>query len=148
MESPYDSDVSEDTRELIAKGLATDIKRYKTRAELGSIESESARTHSMNTSYVRLPPALVVQAEEPSAWGLNLTRLESVRGQKHNSNNPTFLILANNLNKIKYFFVKEASFYEICLICPICSLSIGIATLIALFLLLHQKNLMAVYILY
>jgi len=67
MESPYDSDVSEDTRDLIARGLATDIKRYKTRAELGTNESESAPIRSMNTLYVRLPPALVVQAEEPSA---------------------------------------------------------------------------------
>jgi len=38
----------------------------------------------MNTQYVRLPPAHVVQAEEPSARGLSLTLSENVRGQNYN----------------------------------------------------------------
>jgi len=88
MESLYDSDVSEDTRDLIVRGLATDVKRYSIRAELGNIERESAPIRNMNTSYVRLPPALVVQAEKPSARGLNLTVSENVRGQNYHRMTP------------------------------------------------------------
>jgi len=85
MESPYDSDVSEDPRDLIARGLATDTRKYSSRAELGTVERELAPTRNMNTSYVRLPHAHIVQAEEPSALGLNMTSVENVKGQNHNN---------------------------------------------------------------
>jgi len=85
MESPYDSDVSEDTRDLIARGLATDNRKYSSRAELGTVERDLAPIRNMNTSYVRLPPAHVVQAEEPSARGLNTISVENVKGQNYNN---------------------------------------------------------------
>jgi len=84
MESPYDSDVSEDTRDLIARGLATDTRKYSNRAELGAVDRELAPTRSMNASYVHLPHAHVVQTEEPSARGLNMTSVKNVKGQNYN----------------------------------------------------------------
>jgi len=84
MESPYDSDVSEDTRDLIARGLATDIRRYSSQAELGMYDRDIAPSRHMNTSYVRLPPAQIVQVGEPSARGLDEISGEDVRGQIHN----------------------------------------------------------------
>jgi len=85
MESPYDSDVSEDTRDLITRGLATDIRKYSSRAKLGMVERDLAPICDMNTSYVCFPPVHVVQAEEPSARGLNVISVENVKGQNHNS---------------------------------------------------------------
>jgi len=85
MESPYDSDVSEDTRDLISRGLATDIRNYSVRADIGSGEGASALTRNMNTSYVRPPLAHVVQVEEPSARGFDMACGENVIGQNYNN---------------------------------------------------------------
>jgi len=85
MESPYDSDVSEDTRDLILRGLATDTRNYSRRADLGSSERASTFNRNMNTLYVHPPLAHVVQAEEPSARGLDITCGENVKDQKHNN---------------------------------------------------------------
>jgi len=48
MEYQYDSDISEDTRDLISRGLATDTCKYRSRTELGSGEREVAPNRSMN----------------------------------------------------------------------------------------------------
>jgi len=84
MDSPYDSDVSEDTRDLIARGLATNTRRYNVVGEMGSNERDSAPNRSMNTQYFHLPPTHVVKVEEPSARGLNMTSGENVQGQIYN----------------------------------------------------------------
>jgi len=93
MDSPYDSDVSEDTRDLISRGLATDTKKYNVVGEMGSNERESAPNRSMNTQYFHLPLTHVVKAEEPSAWGLNMTSGKNVKGQNYNTINhiPSFI---------------------------------------------------------
>jgi len=84
MDSSYDSDISEETRDLVRRGLASDRKRRSSRADLDTGEQSLTPNRDINTQYVRLSPALVVQAEEPSAQGLNLTGLEGVRGQNYN----------------------------------------------------------------
>jgi len=88
MEYQYDSDISEDTRDLISQGLATDTRKYNMRPELGSSERDSALNRNMNASYVRLPLSHIVPVEEPSARGLNMACGESVKGQKYNSSVP------------------------------------------------------------
>jgi len=84
MDSPYDSDVSEDTRDLISRGLATDNRKYSVEVDLGIRERDSAPTRSMSTSYVHLPLTHVVKAAEPSARGFNMTSGENVKGQNYN----------------------------------------------------------------
>jgi len=84
MDYQYDSDISEDTRDLISRGLATDTRKYSLRPELGSSERDSALSRSMNTSHVRLPLSHIVQVEEPSARGLNMACGENVKGQNYN----------------------------------------------------------------
>jgi len=81
MEYQYDSDISEDTRDLISRGLATDTRKYKSRPELGSSERESAPNRSMNGSYVRFPLSHIVPVKEPSARGLNSVCGENAKGQ-------------------------------------------------------------------
>jgi len=85
MDSPYDSDVSEDTRDLISRGLASDTKKYNVKARLGGNGKESAPNRSMNTQYVHLPLTHVVKVEEPSARGLNTASGESVKDQNYNT---------------------------------------------------------------
>jgi len=95
MDSPYDSDVSEDTRDLISRGLATDTRRYNVVSEMGSNERVVAPSRSMNTQYFHLPPTHVVKVEEPSARGLNMTSGENVKGQNYNNTktqNPLILL--------------------------------------------------------
>jgi len=84
MDSLCDSDISEGTRDLVRRGLASDRKRRNSRAEFGIDVPIVAPSRDMNAINVRLPPALVVQVEEPSARGLSLTGLENVRGQNYN----------------------------------------------------------------
>jgi len=85
MDSSYDSDISEDTRDLVRRGLASDRKKGSNRGELETSELGLAPIRNMNSLYVRLPHAPVVQAEEPSARGLNLIGIESVKGQNYNT---------------------------------------------------------------
>jgi len=84
MESPYNSDVSEDTRDLISRGLATDIRNYSVRADIETRERASALTRNMNTSYVRPPVAHVVQVEEPSARVFDMACGDNVKGKNYN----------------------------------------------------------------
>jgi len=85
MEYQYDSDISEDTRDLISQGLATDIRKYNMRPEIGSSERDLALHRNMNASHVRLPLSQIVPMEEPSARGLNTLCERNVVGQNHNS---------------------------------------------------------------
>jgi len=85
MEYQNDSDISEDTRDLISRGLATDTCKYGSRPELGSGERESAPNRSMNGSYVRLPLSHIVPVEEPSARGLNIVCGGNAKGQNYNN---------------------------------------------------------------
>jgi len=56
--------------------------------EIGSSERDSAPARNMNVSHIRLPLTHVVQAEEPSTWGLNMAYGDNVKGQNYNSANP------------------------------------------------------------
>jgi len=85
MEYQYDSDISEDTRDLISQGLATDTRKYRTRPEVESGERDLTLSRDMNASHVRLPMSQIVPMEEPSARGLNTLYERNVVGQKHNS---------------------------------------------------------------
>jgi len=87
MESSCDSDMSEETRDLVRRGLASDRRRRGGRTELGIERQRLGPNRDMNTQSVRLPPAHVVQAEEPSARGLILTLPQDVRGQNYNNGN-------------------------------------------------------------
>jgi len=87
MEYQYDSDISEDTRDLISKGLATDTRKYTMRPEIGSGERDLTLHRNMNASHVRLPPSQIVSMEEPSARGLNTLCERNVVGQNHNNTN-------------------------------------------------------------
>jgi len=84
MEYQYDSDVSEDTRDLISRGLATDTRRDSVPADPGSGEKASTLNRNMNAWPVRLPLTHVVQAEEPSARGFNMAKGGNVKGQNYN----------------------------------------------------------------
>jgi len=106
MDSPYDSDVSEDTRDLISRGLASDTKKYNVKGHLGCNERESAPNRSMNTSYVHLPLTHVVKAEEPSARGLNMASGESVKDQNYNT------IIVVRFSAIYYFNLRRFNICE------------------------------------
>jgi len=93
MDSSCESDMSEGTCDLVRRGSASDRKKRSSRADLDTDSQCLAPSRDMNASYVRLPPALVVQGEEPSAWGLNLTILEGARGQNYNTNIGFFNLL-------------------------------------------------------
>jgi len=93
MDSPYDSDISEGTRDLVRQGLASDRKKCSNRADLDTDGRSLAPNRDINASYVRLPPALLAQAEEPSARGLNLTGVESVRGQNYNTSSKRQMLI-------------------------------------------------------
>jgi len=84
MDSPYDSDVSEDTRDLISRGLASDTRRYSVVTEIGSSERDPTPARNMNVSHIRLPLTHIVQAEEPSTRGLNMAYGDNVKGQNYN----------------------------------------------------------------
>jgi len=84
MESPYDSDMSDDTRDLVEQGLAINRKKYSSRAGYGTGEHGHAPNRDMDISSVRLPSAFDAIPGEPSAHGLNLTGVENVGGQKLN----------------------------------------------------------------
>jgi len=85
MESRYDSDTSDDTRDLVERGLAINRKKYVSRADYGTYEQGLAPKRDMDISSVRLPLVHEVQPEEPSTHGLSLIGAESIIGQKHNS---------------------------------------------------------------
>jgi len=86
MEYQYDSDISEDTRDLISQGLATDTRKYRMQPEVGSGERDIPPHRDMNAIHVRLPPSQIVSMEEPSARGLNTNYERNVVGQIHNTN--------------------------------------------------------------
>jgi len=85
MEYQYDSDISEDTRDLISQGLATDTRKYNMRPELGSSERDLTLNRNMNATHVRLPLSQIVPMEEPFARGLNTLCERNVKGQNYNN---------------------------------------------------------------
>jgi len=91
MEYQYDSDISEDTRDLISRGLATDTRKYSDRTELRKSERDFAPARNMNVSHIRLPLAHIVQTEEPSTRGLNMAYGDNVKGQNYNINTMQFV---------------------------------------------------------
>jgi len=86
MESPYDSDMSDDTRDLVEQGLAINRRKYSSRADYKTDEQGLAPSRDMDISSVRLPPIVGVLLGEPSTRGLHLTGVENVVGQNRNNN--------------------------------------------------------------
>jgi len=84
MEYQYDSDISEDTRDLISQGLATDTRKYRMRPEVGNSERDIPLLRDMNASHVRLPLSQIVSMEKPSARGLSTLCERNVVGQNYN----------------------------------------------------------------
>jgi len=85
MESRYDSDTSDDTRNLVERGLVINRRKYISRADYRTDEQSLAPKRDMDISSVRLPLVSDALKEEPSTRGLSLTGAESVEGQNLNS---------------------------------------------------------------
>jgi len=81
MESRYDSDTSDDTRDLVERGLAINRRKYVSRADYRIDERGPATNRDMDIPSVRLPLVSGTLQEEPSTRGLSLTGAESVVGQ-------------------------------------------------------------------
>jgi len=84
MESPHDSDMSDDTRELVEQGLAVDRRKHTSRAGYKIDAHDPAPIRDMDTSKVRLPHVLGAISGESSTHGLSLTYEENVGGQNRN----------------------------------------------------------------
>jgi len=85
MESPYDSYMSEDTREFVEQGLAISHRKHSSRAERLSTELSLAPTRNMDTSNVCYPLTLSASAGTTSTHGLALMACESVAGAGRNN---------------------------------------------------------------
>jgi len=70
MDSPYDSDMSEDTRELVERGLAISRPKYSSGARRHSVEQSIAPTSNMDISMVHYPLTQIVSAGTTSTQGL------------------------------------------------------------------------------
>jgi len=81
MEIQYDSDTSEETRDLVERGLAINRRRYVSRAESRTDERGPAPDRDMDISSVRLPFMSETVQGEPSTRGLSLTGAEVALGQ-------------------------------------------------------------------
>jgi len=78
MESRYDSDPSDDTRDLVERGLAINRRKYISRAEYKTDEQGLAPKRDMDISSVRLLLAFGIPPEGPSTRGLSLTGVENI----------------------------------------------------------------------
>jgi len=81
MESQYDSETSDDTRDLVERGLAINRRKYISRADDRTDEPGLAPKRDMDIPNVRLPLVFGALQEEPSTRGLSLTGAENVMGQ-------------------------------------------------------------------
>jgi len=90
MESTSDSDLSEDTRELVRRGLAT--ARRKRRIPTTQLNSGQERflVSNMDTSNVRHPSRRGVSFGDTSIHGLAVADVETANSQNHNIYRPTF----------------------------------------------------------
>jgi len=71
-----DSDLSEDTRDLVDRGLASVKRKRRTFTILDS---------NMDTSNVRHPSGRIVPIGDTSTHGLTMTDVETVISQNHNN---------------------------------------------------------------
>jgi len=69
MESQYDSDMSEDTRELVEQGLAISRKKHSSRADRSREDLGPAPICNMDTANVPYPLAQIVPAGKTSTQG-------------------------------------------------------------------------------
>jgi len=105
MEMQYDSDTSEETRDLVERGLAINRRKYVSRAEYRADERGPAPDRDMDISSVRLPFVSGTLQEEPSTRGLSLTGAENALGQILNnimsssSSSPFSLIIFASLDE-------------------------------------------------
>jgi len=80
-----DSDISEDTRELVRQGLATVKRKRKTVAFRTERLRERPSVPAMDTSQIRHPSRNEGATGAISTHGLNLNEREIVYGQNHNN---------------------------------------------------------------
>jgi len=85
MDSPYDSDMREDTRELVEQGLVINHRKYSSRAERTSSDRGLAPTRNMDTSSVHYPLTQIVSAGTTSTQGLTPVCRNIVSGQNRNN---------------------------------------------------------------
>jgi len=85
-----DSDISEDTRELVRQGLATVKRKRKTVAFRTERLRERPSVPDMDTSQIRHPSRHEGATSAISTHGLNLNEREIVYGQNHNNTRATF----------------------------------------------------------
>jgi len=93
MDSPYDSDMSDDTRELVEQGLAISCRNHSSKAERPSDDRGLAPTRNMDTSSVHYPLTQIVSAGATSTQGLAPACGEIVTGQNRNNNIQIILLL-------------------------------------------------------
>jgi len=84
MDYTSDSDVSEDTRELVRQGLASVKKRRVTRTSQPERPRERTSVPDMDLSQIRHPLRDERVNGVSSTRGLNLIEVEIVQDQKHN----------------------------------------------------------------
>jgi len=85
MDNPSDSDVSEDTRELIEQDLASARRRRVTIAPKSDSVRDRTSVHDMDISSVRYPSLHDASIGDASTHdGLTLTCRELVGDQSHN----------------------------------------------------------------
>jgi len=80
MESPYDSDMSDDTRELVEQGLAISHRNHSSRAERLSNDRGLAPTRNTDTFNVGYPVTLSASAGTTSTHRPAPVACESVAG--------------------------------------------------------------------
>jgi len=105
MDSPYDSDMSEDTRELVERGLVISRRKYSSRAGRHSVEQSVAPTSNMYISSVHYPLTQILSAGTTSTQGLVPVCGEIVLGQICNSCLPCFAQIC-----VEFVFIKCPDF--------------------------------------
>jgi len=85
MDYTSDSDVSEDTRELVRQGLASVKRKRVTIASYPERAHERLSAISMDTSNIRHSLCQEVPNGVSSTQGQSLARRETANGQNHNS---------------------------------------------------------------
>jgi len=83
-ESPYDSNMSEDTSELVEQGLAISHRNHSSRAEQHLEVRLTAPTRNMDISSVRYPPKSSASAGTTSTQETGPVACESVVGAGRN----------------------------------------------------------------
>jgi len=85
MDYTSDSDLSDDTRDLVNRGLASVRRKRRTHVTQTDGVHGRALDSIMDTSNVRHPLGRIVSIGDISTHGLSMTGVETVISQNHNS---------------------------------------------------------------